>query len=106
MFLDAGKVKVEIKTGNNPKALLDNYNEQFNDGRWHQCILTISKNSLILNIDNKPMKTTRLLQMATGPHYIIGGNFFFNLIKNRLEKFLLYKYQLLISDINSILNIS
>ncbi|XP_075231156.1 neurexin-4 [Lycorma delicatula] len=76
LFLDAGKVKVEIKTDNNPKALLDNYNEQFNDGKWHHCILTISDNSLILNVDNKPMRTTRLLKMLTGSKYLIGGGMY------------------------------
>lgn len=58
---------------NNPKAILDNYNEKFNDGRWHSAMLTMSLNNLVLTVDTRPMKTTRLLNMRTGSTYFIGG---------------------------------
>ena len=73
IFLEEGKVKVEIKTDNNPRTILDNYDEEFNDGRWHSLVLTISTNSLVLDIDQRPMRTTRLLSMVTGGIYHIGG---------------------------------
>lgn len=73
IYLEDGKVKVEIKTDDNPRAILDNYDEQFNDGRWHSLVLTISKNFLMLDIDQRPMRTTRLLTMTTGGVYFIGG---------------------------------
>uniref|UniRef100_A0A1B6CD05 Neurexin-4 n=2 Tax=Clastoptera arizonana TaxID=38151 RepID=A0A1B6CD05_9HEMI len=73
LFLSTGKIKVEIKTGNSPKAILDNYGETFNDGRWHQAMLIISTNNLILSVDNRPMKTTRVLTMTTGAEYLVGG---------------------------------
>ncbi|KAJ6647209.1 Neurexin-4 [Pseudolycoriella hygida] len=73
LYLEEGKVKVEIQTDDNPKAILDNYDEQFNDGRWHSLVLTIAKNSLVLDIDQRPMRTTRLLSMTTGGIYWIAG---------------------------------
>lgn len=73
VYLEFGKVKVEIKTDDNPRTILDNYDEPFNDGRWHSLVLTISKNSLVLDIDQRPMPTTRLLSMTTGGVYLIGG---------------------------------
>ncbi|XP_076180729.1 neurexin-4 isoform X1 [Ptiloglossa arizonensis] len=73
LFLEYGKLKVDIQTKGNPQVTLDNFNEKFNDGKWHQVILTISKNSLILNIDGTPMRTKRMLEMTTGPVYLIGG---------------------------------
>lgn len=73
LYLEEGRVKVEIKTDDNPRAILDNYDEQFNDGRWHSLVLTIAKNSLVLDIDQRPMRTTRLLSMTTGGLYYIAG---------------------------------
>ncbi|KAI5723877.1 hypothetical protein M8J76_012129 [Diaphorina citri] len=46
-----GKIKVEIVTSGNPKALLNNFDDSFNDGKWHTVILTLNTNLLILNVD-------------------------------------------------------
>lgn len=73
VYLEFGKVKVDIKSGDGPRTTLDNYDDQFNDGRWHSLVLTISRNSLVLDIDQRPMPTTRLLEMTTGGVYYIGG---------------------------------
>lgn len=73
LFMDDGKVKVEIQTGTNPKALVDNYDEKFNDGKWHQAMLTIQTNTLVLTIDSRPMKTTRAIQITTGSVYMVAG---------------------------------
>ncbi|XP_018363259.1 PREDICTED: neurexin-4 isoform X2 [Trachymyrmex cornetzi] len=73
LYLEEGKLKVDIQTHNNPITNLDNFHEKFNDGKWHQVILTIAKNSLILNVDGRPMRTERLLDMITGSYYFIGG---------------------------------
>lgn len=59
LYLEDGKVKVELKTDEFPPTFLDNYDEKFNDGRWHSLVLTIAKNSLTLDIDQRPMKTTK-----------------------------------------------
>lgn len=73
MYLEGGKVKVELQTADVPKATLDNYEDFFNDGKWHTVVLTIDTNLLILNIDNRPMRTVRMLKMVTGGIYYVGG---------------------------------
>jgi hypothetical protein len=73
LFLHEGKIKVELLTAGNPKTLLDNYEEVFNDGKWHQVILAIGTNYLELNVDGRPMKTVRILSMTTGSVYYIAG---------------------------------
>lgn len=62
VYLEDGKVKVELKTENEesaPSTILDNYDEQFNDGNWHSLSLALKKNSLILSIDERPMITSK-----------------------------------------------
>ncbi|KAG8229611.1 hypothetical protein J437_LFUL002336 [Ladona fulva] len=73
LFLQGGKVKIEIVTGGNPRTILDNYDELFNDGKWHHVILSIQTNKLVLNIDGRPMTTERLLSISTGLVYFIAG---------------------------------
>ncbi|XP_015181764.1 PREDICTED: neurexin-4 isoform X6 [Polistes dominula] len=73
LFLEQGKLKVEIETGKSAKVILDNFEGKFNDGKWHQVILTVAQNTLILNVDDRPMRTKRLLEMITGPIYWVGG---------------------------------
>lgn len=76
--MEKGKVKVDLVTPNNPKVILDNYDETFNDGRWHILVLTIATNSLVLSVDYRPMKTVRRLQIITGSlYYVAGENDFF-----------------------------
>lgn len=83
VFLEDGRVKTEIKTdekefhssGDHRRGIvLDNYDEQFNDGRWHILILTIRPNSLVLEIDQRPMRTEKLFSIITGAWYYIGGS--------------------------------
>lgn len=95
VFLEDGRVKTEIKTDEkeihstgDPRRgiILDNYDEQFNDGRWHSLVFTIKPNSLVLEIDQRPMKTEKLFTMITGPWYFIGGSKtkeIHNIINNR-----------------------
>ncbi|XP_049770774.1 neurexin-4 isoform X2 [Schistocerca cancellata] len=73
LFLHEGKVKVRIVTNGNPAALLDNYDERFDDGQWHFVILTVAPNLLVLSIDGRPMKTVRLIAMTTGSSYYVAG---------------------------------
>ncbi|XP_014482279.1 PREDICTED: neurexin-4 isoform X1 [Dinoponera quadriceps] len=73
LYLEKGKLKVELQTRDNPLVNLDNFYETFNDGKWHQVILTMARNSLILNVDGRPMKTNRLLELVTGQFYYIAG---------------------------------
>nr|CAI5863793.1 unnamed protein product [Callosobruchus analis] len=73
VYLDHGKLKVELITANNPKVILDNYNETFNDGRWHTVVLAIQTNKIVLSVDYRPMVTTRQLKIITGTNYFIAG---------------------------------
>lgn len=73
VFLEEGKVKVELKLGDKPRIILDNYDEKFNDGRWHSLVLTLSRNKLVLDIDQRPMTTTKNIQFSTSREYYIAG---------------------------------
>ncbi|CAM6031990.1 unnamed protein product, partial [Sphagnum compactum] len=74
IYLEDGKVKIEIKTNNQPiPTILDNYDEKFNDGRWHSLVLTIGENYLVLDINQKPMRTTKLIKIFTGAYYYFAG---------------------------------
>ncbi|KOB71646.1 Uncharacterized protein OBRU01_10999, partial [Operophtera brumata] len=54
VYLEEGKVKVELEV-QGPKVKLDNYAEQFNDGRWHSLLLTMATDSLTLSVDYRPI---------------------------------------------------
>ena len=74
VFLEDGKVKIDLKTGEDkPRIILDNYDEAFNDGKWHSLVLSIKKNLLILDIDQRPMTTTKNIRILTGRFYLIAG---------------------------------
>ncbi|XP_046963642.1 neurexin-4 isoform X2 [Vanessa cardui] len=73
VFLEEGKVKVELFTKGSTKVKLDNYPEEFNDGRWHSLMLTMAPDSLVLAVDFRPVKTTKLLKFITGSTYYIAG---------------------------------
>lgn len=77
--MDQGKLKVELVTANNPRVVFDNYEETFNDGRWHVVVLSIKTNEVILSVDFRPMKTTRLLKIVTGRDYFFAGGVGFTL---------------------------
>lgn len=54
-------------------AKLENYDEKFNDGKWHSLVLTINTNVLVLNVDQRPAVTNRLLKIITTLDYYLGG---------------------------------
>ncbi|XP_062129013.1 neurexin-4 isoform X1 [Drosophila sulfurigaster albostrigata] len=73
VFLEFGKVKIDLSMKDRPRIILDNYEDQFNDGKWHSFVLSIERNRLIINIDQRPMTTTKNIQIATGSLYYIAG---------------------------------
>ncbi|CAH1134406.1 unnamed protein product [Ceutorhynchus assimilis] len=73
IYLEQGKIKVELVTPGNPKVVFDNYQETFNDGRWHVLVLSIKTNDITFSVDNRPMKTVRLLKIMTGSVYLFAG---------------------------------
>lgn len=60
-------------TKDDTRVVLDNYEESFNDGKWHSVILTLKSDFLELNVDNRPMQTIRKLDFMTGSNYFIAG---------------------------------
>ncbi|KPJ11812.1 Neurexin-4 [Papilio machaon] len=81
VYLEEGRVKVELSTGGGPgggatvggPVRLDNFPEPQNDGRWHALLLTLAPDSLLLALDRRPVRTTKLLRFLTGPTYYIAG---------------------------------
>lgn len=64
---------MELVTVDKTRVVLDNYEESFNDGKWHSIILVLKNDFLELNVDNRPMQTIRKLDFMTGPKYSIAG---------------------------------
>ncbi|XP_050545470.1 neurexin-4 isoform X2 [Daktulosphaira vitifoliae] len=73
LFLENGSIMVELVTKDDTRVVLNNYEENFNDGRWHSVILVLRNNFLELNVDNRPMQTIRKLDFMTGTNYLIAG---------------------------------
>lgn len=74
LYLQEGKILVQLLSGDdNPVITLNNFDEKFNDGKWHNVVLSISTNTLILSVDQRPAVTNRLITILTGLYYFIGG---------------------------------
>jgi hypothetical protein len=50
--------------------------QTFSDGKWHALEFAMSKNSAVLIIDNEKAETKRILEIATGPYYMVGGGIY------------------------------
>lgn len=83
-------IKVELMTKDNTRVVLDNYEESFNDGKWHSVILILKENFLELNVDNRPMQTIRKLDFLTGQNSFIAGqiNYFIFFVFKRTFSFM------------------
>ncbi|XP_004931219.1 neurexin-4 isoform X1 [Bombyx mandarina] len=73
VYLEDGKVKVELETAGSPRVKLDNYVELWNDGRWHSLMLTLAPDSLVLSMDSRAVHTSKRLRFLTGSYYFIAG---------------------------------
>lgn len=73
LYLENERIKVDLMTKDDTRVILDNYEESFNDGKWHSVILTLKNDFLELNVDNRPMQTIRKLDFMTGTNYFIAG---------------------------------
>ncbi|KAK2720944.1 neurexin-4-like isoform X1 [Artemia franciscana] len=73
LYLERGKLKVQIVAEQSPKIILDNFAQVFNDGLWHAVTLQIGRNSVKLTVDGTTAKTTRFLLVRSGGIYFIGG---------------------------------
>ena len=56
-----------------PKVELDNFDNTWNDGKWHSVEFILGRDSARTTIDNEPMETQRKLDISTGPYYWFGG---------------------------------
>ncbi|XP_022919939.1 neurexin-4 isoform X2 [Onthophagus taurus] len=73
LYIEFGKIKVDITSNQFPKLILDNYESTYNDGLWHSVELKITLNKIDLTVDEVLMTTTRLFKLRTGALYKIGG---------------------------------
>lgn len=73
LFMEDARIKVVIVAADMPKVELDNFDQTYNDGKWHEVQISMAKNTAILTIDKSPMDTRRKLDIATGGYYMIGG---------------------------------
>ena len=80
LFMEHARIKVQIVSKNMPEVVIDNFDQTFNDGIWHQIDLSMGKNQAIISVDKTTMVTTRLMEVRTGAYYMIGRSnvvFFF-----------------------------
>ena len=76
LFMEDARIKVIVNAKDIPEVEMDNFDQTFNDGKWHSVELAMSKNKAVLTIDRNPMTTVRLLTISTGPYYMIGGGIY------------------------------
>ena len=73
LFIDNGRIKVVLSASDMPKTELDNFDQTYNDGKWHTVDLSISRNKVIVTIDSEAMETRRILDISTGSFYMVAG---------------------------------
>ncbi|GAB6032060.1 hypothetical protein CHUAL_010426 [Chamberlinius hualienensis] len=73
MYLNNGKIKIDLAVGDIPRITIDNFQEMFNDGVWHKAVLMATTSYMELNVDKKPVKISRALNFLTGNTMLIGG---------------------------------
>jgi len=72
--MEKSKLLLEIQTETTPRLVLDNFaTDYFTDGLWHRVIFAITSNSITLSVDEREVKTTRLISILTGGIYYFGG---------------------------------
>lgn len=76
LYLERGRILVQLVANDVPAVTLNNFDQTYSDGNWHNVIFSMSKNNAILTMDRDPMITTRLMEIRTGPYYMIGGGIY------------------------------
>ena len=66
MQLEEARVKVKLVSEGMPEVEIDNFDQTYNDGKWHSVQLEITQNKAVLSIDTEEMETKRLLTISTG----------------------------------------
>lgn len=73
LYLDTGRIRVELQGKKTPVVLLKPFDHLLNDGQWHRLILALQTNRIELHLDGVPSITTRLFSLETGSEYLVGG---------------------------------
>lgn len=74
LYFEKSKLLIEIQQPDtSPRLVLDNFVELFNDGLWHRIIFSIETNSIVLSVDERIVRTSRLIKIHTGGIYHFGG---------------------------------
>lgn len=73
LYLDTGRIRVELQGKKTPVVLLKPFDHLLNDGQWHRLILALQTNRIELHLDGVPSVTTRLFSLETGSEYLVGG---------------------------------
>jgi len=73
VYLDKGKLLVDLEVENSPRLTLENFAEMFSDGLWHSLEVTVGKNRVTLSVDERMVRTSRLMDIVTGDVYFMGG---------------------------------
>ena len=94
LFMENSRIKVEISSNDVPKVLIDNFDQTFNDGNWHEVELSMQKNKAVLADDNVSFQNRKLkssigfsfsqvrmlnhniIEIRTRAHYSIGGGLY------------------------------
>ena len=76
LFMEKARIKVEIVSNEVPKVVIDNFDQSYNDGNWHQVELSMQKNKAILAVDKVRMLTHRIIDIRTGAYYMVGGGLY------------------------------
>ncbi|XP_021952537.1 neurexin-4 isoform X2 [Folsomia candida] len=75
LYFEKSKFLIEVQQPDtSPRLVLDNFpNELFNEGLWHRVIFSITTNSIVLSVDERVVRTSRLIKIHTGGLYHFGG---------------------------------
>lgn len=76
LSIEEGRVKVRVSTEGVASIEIDNFDQTYNDGKWHALFFSMSKNYASLILDNDRAETRRILDFSTGIDYMIGGGIY------------------------------
>ncbi|GIX99848.1 neurexin-4 [Caerostris darwini] len=76
VYLEKGKIKIELQGENPPKVTTQASDRYLSDGLWHRVMLILQKNRIELHVDDKPSITIKQFAMLTGDEYLVGGGLY------------------------------
>jgi hypothetical protein len=72
IYMERARIKVKIQAKGTPEVKIDNFDQTWNDGTWHQVVLSMSRNEAIISMDKMKMVTSRIMDIRSGAYYLIG----------------------------------